>query len=197
MNTAVANKLSDSITLFVGNVADATDETDIRSLFAQYGSVSAIRLVPGAPNRRHDGHCYLQIKSRRAEAAISGLDGKAFMGSILRVEERLPHQSEPAAQTDAVPPLVPSVADEPPYTPLRCRYRVALVEKVDKASMPDGADGTDWYRYVLSSGNSQITGFHRGSPSEVTEYAENCAEEFNLRGIRGKSTRTMAPRKKK
>lgn len=197
MNTAVASKQSENITLFVRNLADATEEADIRSLFAQYGIVSAVRLIPGAPNRRHDGHCYLQIKSRRAKAAISGLDGKAFMGSILRVEEKLRHQTEASKQTVTAPTPAPTAENGPPNTPLRCHYQVALVEKVEKTAMPDGADGTDWYRYVLSSGNSQITGFHRGSLEEVTEYANHCAEEFNLRGIRGKSARTMAPRKKK
>lgn len=196
MNRTVTKKQPESTTLFVGNLADSTNETDIRSLFAQYGIVSEIRLIPGASNRRHDGHCYLRIKSHRAKAAISGLDGKAFMGSILRVENTLPQQTEISAQPVASQKPVPSVADAPPYTALRCLYEVATVEKVENTTMAHGAAGTDWYRYVLSSGNSRITGFHRGSLSEVTDYANNCAEEFNLRGVRGKSARTMAPRKK-
>ena len=74
------------------------------------------------------------------------------------------------------------------------RYEVVSVEK---AVMPTGTDGNDWYRYVLSSGRSRITGFHRGSLDEVKEYASNCVEEFNLRSIRGKSTRAVVPSKKK
>lgn len=58
--------------------------------------------------------------------------------------------------------------------------------------MPDGGQGGDWYRYVLASGPARITGFHRGTPEEVTEYAKNCAEDFNLRNATGKSTRALA-----
>lgn len=194
MNIAVANKQPKSTTLLIGNLADETEEADIKTLFAQYGIVSAVRLIPGAPNRRHDVRCYLEVGSRRAEAAISGLDGKAFRGSILHVKEALPHQMEAAMRTGSSGTSPQPANDQPPRTALRCHYQVATVEKV---TAPDGAEGGDWYRYVLSSGNSRITGFHRGSVAEVEEYATECAEEFNLRGIRGKSARTMAPRKKK
>jgi hypothetical protein len=78
--------------------------------------------------------------------------------------------------------------------PIRPIYAVASVEK---AAMPAGTEGDDWYRYVLSGGSSRITGFHRGSRAEVEEYAIHCAEEFNLRTNRGKSARPMVPRKKK
>jgi hypothetical protein len=74
------------------------------------------------------------------------------------------------------------------------RYEVVSVEK---SVMPDGTEADDWYRYVLSSGRSRITGFHRGSLDEVKEYATNCVEEFNLRSVRGKSARTVVPSKKK
>ena len=194
MNTAVAKKQSESITLFVGNLADETREADIRSLFAQYGAVSAVRLVPGAAYRRHDGCCYLTIKSRRANAAISGLDGKAFRGSILRVKEALRSQTAPGTQAVRTRTPVSPAQDEPPSSSLRCHYQVSMVEK---ASAPDGAKGNDWYRYILSSGSSRITGFRCGSLAEVREYATSCADDLNLRGISGKSARAMVPSKKK
>jgi hypothetical protein len=79
--------------------------------------------------------------------------------------------------------------DETPSHLLRRQFEVASVEKV---AMPDGGQGGDWYRYVLASGPARITGFHRGTPEEVTEYAKNCAEDFNLRNATGKSTRALA-----
>ena len=84
--------------------------------------------------------------------------------------------------------------DQIPTTLTRCRYKVASVEKT---SMPDGGEGSDWHRYVLASGNARITGLHRGTLEEVTEYAAGCAEEFNLRSATGKSTRTLTYKKKK
>ena len=84
--------------------------------------------------------------------------------------------------------------DETPSNLLRRRYEVASVEK---AAIPSGGAGSDWYRYVLSSGRAQITGFHRGTLEEVTEYASVCAEDFNLRSLTGKTTRALAYSKKK
>jgi hypothetical protein len=71
-----------------------------------------------------------------------------------------------------------------PRPVLRFHYEVASVEK---ASAPYGGQGADWYRYVLSSGNSRIVGLRRGTCEEVTAYASTCAEDFNFRGATGKS----------
>lgn len=194
MNTAVTKKQSSSTTLLVSSLADETGAADIQSLFAQYGTVSAVRLIPGTPNRRHDGCCYLTIKSPGANAAIIGLDGRAFRGSILGVKEVPEHRAE--ADMRAVNSRTPvrPATEEPPSSALRRRYGVAIVEKVPA---PGDADGNDWCRYVLSSGSSRITGFHRGSLAEVTEYATECAENLNLRGTHGKNARVMAPGRKK
>jgi RNA recognition motif-containing protein len=186
MNTAIAKKQSEHTTILVSNLAQDAREEDIQSLFERYGSVSAVRLILGATNRRGDGCCSLKMKGRQAKAAISALDGKTFRGSILRVSEA---HAEPSAGGAA-----PRVAeDEFIRGARRLTYEVA---SVDKAAMPAGIEGDDWYRYVLSSGRSRITGFHRGSREEVEEYANHCAEEFNLRSSRGKSARPMAPAKK-
>jgi RNA recognition motif-containing protein len=187
MNAAIVRNQFEHTTILVGNLAEDAREEDIRSLFGEYGAVSVVRLIPGAPNRRGESCCYLKMRERPAKAAISALNGKAFRGSILRVSEA---QVQPGGFGE------PKRAAEDGQTraPMRLRYQVASVEK---AKMPDGTEGDDWYRYVLSSGTSQITGFHRGSRAEVKEYADHCVEEFNLRSISGKSARTMSPPKKK
>lgn len=89
--------------------------------------------------------------------------------------------SRPAAN-----PLLPD--DSTPSPLLRRHFEVASVEKVDS---PDGGQGGDWYRYVLASGPARITGYHRGTPQEVTDYAASCAADFNLRNATGKSTRAL------
>ncbi|MDH3604910.1 MAG: hypothetical protein OEU26_35340 [Candidatus Tectomicrobia bacterium] len=61
-------------------------------------------------------------------------------------------------------------------------YQVALVEK---AAMPQGAEGEDWYRYVLESGYAAITGWRRGSLKEITQHAIRCTEELNARSTDG------------
>jgi hypothetical protein len=127
------------------------------------------------------------MRGRPAEAAISALNDKAFMGSILRV-------TEAHVQTGKSEGPRPAAEGEQPRQGSRLRYQVVSIEK---AKMPAGTEGNDWYRYVLSSGSSRITGFHRGSREEVKEYASHCVEEFNMRSVSGKSPRAMAPPKKK
>jgi len=63
-------------------------------------------------------------------------------------------------------------------------YRVARVEKTDA---PDGCRGQDWYRYVLESGRSTITGQRSGTRKDVMAYATQCAEQLNTRGVTGQS----------
>lgn len=63
-------------------------------------------------------------------------------------------------------------------------FKVARVEKTDA---PDGGQGQDWYRYVLESGRSTITGQRSGSRKDVLAYATQCAEQLNTRGQTGQS----------
>ena len=65
-------------------------------------------------------------------------------------------------------------------------FRVALVEK---SVGPQGAEGEDWYRYVLKSRYGAITGWRRGSLQEITQHAVHCAEELNARSATGFSPR--------
>jgi hypothetical protein len=62
----------------------------------------------------------------------------------------------------------------------------------EKTAMPAGGQGIDWYRYVLSSGEAGITGFHRDTLKEVRAHATSYAEDFNLRSVAGKSTHALA-----
>jgi hypothetical protein len=99
-------------------------------------------------------------------------------------------RSQPiSAATEALPP-----DDDLPSISIRHLYEVSSVERAD---IPGDGKGKDWYRYVLSSGRSVITGFHRGSLEEVKEYAAGCAEAFNLRNLTGKSSRASGVGAKK
>jgi hypothetical protein len=70
-----------------------------------------------------------------------------------------------------------------------------VVDSVAKVAEPNGGTGDDWYRYELAGGLTRITGYHRGSPEEVMAYAQNCAQDFNLRNATGKSSRAFASSK--
>ena len=174
-------------TVCVANLPNATTEDDIRTLFSQYGAVQRVRLFSGEANRVADGLGYLELSSDEVESAIAGLDGRIFNGSIIRVSDV---SGSPLAPRVSKAPsgTTPGADDEVPSNLRFYRFEVASVEK---AAMPDGGKGSDWYRYVLSSGRDRITGLHRGTLEEVTAYAVSCAEDFNLRNATGKSMRTI------
>ena len=91
------------------------------------------------------------------------------------------------ATTPALPLAAPAV-----YAP-----RGFEVRSIEKTPAPDGATGTDWYRYVLSSGNnnSTITGQRRGSLEDVRSYAALCAEQLNVRALTAASPWSLRGRK--
>ena len=96
------------------------------------------------------------------------------------------HATAPGPEADAAtedPKDAAPTNEGAPSLVTRFHYEVASVEQ---ASAPDGAQGADWHRYVLSSGNSRIVGLRRGTREEVAAYASTCAEDFNLRGVTGK-----------
>jgi hypothetical protein len=61
-------------------------------------------------------------------------------------------------------------------------FRVALVEK---AAVPQGAEGDNWCRYVIESERAAITVWRRGSLQEVTQHAIRSTEELNARNNSG------------
>jgi len=55
------------------------------------------------------------------------------------------------------------------------------IVSVEKAQGPDGGRGDDWYRYVINSPGSPITGFRRGTRKEVMQYVRDYAEKLRVR----------------
>jgi hypothetical protein len=72
---------------------------------------------------------------------------------------------------------------------------VFVVASVEKADSPEGEQGQSWYRYVLKSSCSTITGHRCGSRQYVREYATQCAEQLNARAATSQSI--WAPRGRK
>jgi len=64
-------------------------------------------------------------------------------------------------------------------------YQVVTVEKTDP---PEGANkGGSWYRYVIELDGQSIVSSRRGTLKQVTEYANECAENMSNRFARGRS----------
>ena len=176
--------------IYVENLSDDTDIAQTQALFERFGAIVSMRMKSGGSGHRSDGFGLIEMEDAAARQAIEKLNGLLFYGTILSVHEATESQLR---NTEPVP-ASPIKDEEPPRAIMHRRYEVAEVEKVDG---PGGADGDDWYRYTLTRGASQITGFHRGTRAEVTDYAAECEEAFNERNRRGKATHPLAMRRKK
>ncbi len=75
--------------MFVGNLADETNEQDIQ-LFAQHGTVRSIKLATDVFTGRCKGFGFVEMEGHEARAAIADLDGKNFKGRPIKVKEEQP-----------------------------------------------------------------------------------------------------------
>jgi len=178
-----------AVSVCVSNLPNEVSEAEIRALFSQYAPVRALKRFSGEPYRKSRGFCYLDISSEAVERVVSALDGQVLYGSTLHVSLMSWTDRLLRAPGDPSTEKKDHSDDETPSSLRPPRYEVTSVEAV---AIPEGGASDNWYRYVLSSGDAQITGFHRGSLEEVTAYATSCAEDFNLRSAAGKGTRASA-----
>ncbi len=74
------------------------------------------------------------------------------------------------------------------------RYTVVSIEKSEG---PGGADGNNWYRYVIDSPGSPITGYRRGDKKEVVNYLQECTNKLQERLTTGKSPRAAGRKPKR
>lgn len=168
------------IMIQVKNLSDDTDAARTRDLFEGYGNIAYMKMTLRGSGHRFDGAVLIGMEASAARKAIAGLDGRLVDGAILSVRE-----TNETPQLDAGPtPAAPVVNEDPPRAHMHGRYEATEIVKTDG---PGGADGDDWYRYVLARNFSRITGFHRGTLAEVTEYATACAVSFTERNLTGKA----------
>ena len=73
--------------LYVGNLPFSTNEDELRDLFAAYGEVTSVKLVEDRETGRLRGFGFVEMAAAGADAAMESLNGKAFGGRDLRVNE--------------------------------------------------------------------------------------------------------------
>jgi RNA recognition motif-containing protein len=77
--------------LYVGNLAFSTTESDLRNMFAPYGTVESVSLVTDRDTGRSRGFAFVEMTNdSETAAAISGLNGKDSGGRTLTVNEARP-----------------------------------------------------------------------------------------------------------
>ena len=73
--------------LYVGNLSFNSTEDDIRTQFSTYGEVISVNLITDRETGRLRGFGFVEMAAAGADAAMEGLNGKAFGGRDLRVNE--------------------------------------------------------------------------------------------------------------
>ncbi len=88
--------------LYVGNLSFDTNQSDLQTAFAAFGQVSEVRLITDRDSGRSKGFGFIEMPNRpEAEAAILGMNGKAFQNRSLTVNEAKPRES--TGQRDSAP----------------------------------------------------------------------------------------------
>jgi RNA recognition motif-containing protein len=77
-------------TIFVGNLATTATEEDIKELFKEYGVVRKIELPRDIFTGRNRGFALIDMEGHEARAAMTGLNGKTFMGNTLKIRDEKP-----------------------------------------------------------------------------------------------------------
>jgi RNA recognition motif-containing protein len=76
--------------IYVGNLAFAVTEADLRAVFAAYGAVDAVRVITDRTSGQSKGFGFVEMTAAEAQAAIAGLHGTELQGRTLTVSEARP-----------------------------------------------------------------------------------------------------------
>ncbi len=82
--------------LYVGNLPFSVSEDELRSLFADYGTVESVRLVMDRETGRPRGFGFVEMADSDAARAIQELNGTDFGGRRLRINEAQKRTQKPS-----------------------------------------------------------------------------------------------------
>jgi cold-inducible RNA-binding protein len=71
--------------LYIGNLPYTITEEELRTLFSQHGTVTAVQVMMDRETGRPRGFAFVEMEDGRA--AIQSLDGQEYSGRNLRVNE--------------------------------------------------------------------------------------------------------------
>jgi RNA recognition motif-containing protein len=73
--------------IYVGNLPFSADENQVRTLFAQHGTVESVKIITDRDTGRPRGFAFVEMSSSDAARAIQALNGHSMDGRPLRVNE--------------------------------------------------------------------------------------------------------------
>ena len=79
--------------IYVGNLPFSANESEVRDLFSQHGTVESVSLITDRETGRPRGFAFVTMNTAEgAEAAIKALNGKEWNGRALTVNEARPRE---------------------------------------------------------------------------------------------------------
>ena len=77
--------------IYVGNLDYKVNESDLESLFSEYGTVSSVKIISDKYNGRSKGFGFVEMENNdEAKKAISGLNGSSLKNRDVTVNESKP-----------------------------------------------------------------------------------------------------------
>lgn len=77
--------------IFVGNLASATTEEDLRQAFQEFGEVASVTIPKDRMSGQPRGFGFVEMPNRaEAQAALAGLNGRELRGRAMRLDEARP-----------------------------------------------------------------------------------------------------------
>jgi RNA recognition motif-containing protein len=82
------------MSIYVGNLSYQVTEDDIRSVFAEHGTVKRVQVPTDRETGRLRGFAFVEMETDAQEAAaIEALDGAEWMGRDLKVNKAKPKEN--------------------------------------------------------------------------------------------------------
>ena len=79
--------------LYVGKLSYNTTDSDLRTMFEEFGSVESVQVIMDRDTGRSKGFAFVEMSSdQEAQAAISALHGKEVDGRTITVNEAKPRE---------------------------------------------------------------------------------------------------------
>jgi len=80
-----------SVNIYVGNLSRDVSDSDIQKAFEAFGKVASVNIIKDKFSGESRGFGFVDMPSKdEAQAAITGMSGKEFMGRALNVNEARP-----------------------------------------------------------------------------------------------------------
>lgn len=82
--------------MYIGNLAYDVTENDLRNAFAEFGEVSSVKIITDKFSGRAKGFGFVEMPDNsEADQAIKALNGKAFKGRSIKVNQAEPRGKRP------------------------------------------------------------------------------------------------------